>query len=114
MTGYDPDEKLRAYGMPVKSRMDTAVRMIPIGAAPSDPEQRLYEPLEDIVTDKKYVTAQEIVIPAGTEVQLAPNKISRYVPYAGVLLGVTKDTTAEWTMPLDEALETGLIKEITE
>lgn len=66
------------------------------------------------MTDKKYVTAQDIVIPAGTAVQLAPNKISRYVPYAGVLLGVTKDTTAEWTMPLDEALETGLIKEKTE
>lgn len=61
--------------------------------------------------DKTYVTAKEIVIPAGTPVQLAPNKISRFVPYAGVLLGVTNDTTAEWTMPLDEALETGLIKE---
>lgn len=63
------------------------------------------------MNDKTYVTAKEIVIPAGTEVQLAPSKISRFVPYAGVLLGVTKDTTAEWTMPLDEALKTGLIKE---
>lgn len=61
---------------------------------------------------KKYVLTQDITIPAGTEVQIAPNKISRFVPYAGVLLGVTKDTTAEWTMPLDEALETGLVKEI--
>lgn len=61
---------------------------------------------------KKYVTINDIVIPAGTEVQVAPYKVRRFVPFASVLLGVTKDMTAEWTMPVDEAIKTGLIKEI--
>lgn len=70
------------------------------------------DPMETQMASKTYVTAREIVIPAGTPVHLAPNKISRFVPYAGVLLGVTDDSTAEWTMPLDEAVEAGLVKEI--
>lgn len=58
-----------------------------------------------------YVTAKDIVIPAGTEVQMAPYKINRLVPFGMALLGITKDSTAEWSMPLDEAIEAGLIKE---
>lgn len=38
--------------------------------------------------------------------------ISRAVRFGSILLGVTKDVTSEWTIPLDEGLETGLVKEI--
>jgi hypothetical protein len=113
MAGYDPDEKLRAYGLPVRRPVGTAYT--PVGLTPFKEYQHaadITDTMEVQVSAKTYVTAKEIVIPAGTPVQLAPNKISRFVPYAGVLLGVTNDTTAEWTMPLDEAIETGLVKEI--
>lgn len=60
---------------------------------------------------KTYVTTEDITIPAGSLVQIAPSTISRYVPYGSVLIGVTKDSTAEWAMPIDEALAAGLIKE---
>lgn len=64
------------------------------------------------MTDKRYVTTKDITIPAGTEIQIAPHTISRAVRFGSILLGVTKDVTSEWTIPLDEGLETGLVKEI--
>jgi hypothetical protein len=56
-----------------------------------------------------FVTARDIIIPAGTEVGVAPWKTERVVPFACAVVGPTKDTTFEWTMPLDEALEQGLV-----
>ena len=58
-----------------------------------------------------YVTAKDIVIPAGTPVVPAPDVTRRAVPFASVLIGVTDDSTAEWCMPLDEAIEAGLVVE---
>ena len=60
-----------------------------------------------------FVTAQDITIPAGTAVGRAPIRTERHpaCPFASILIGVTEDSTAEWTMPLDEALAAGLIKE---
>lgn len=60
-------------------------------------------------TKESFVTTRDIVIPAGTKVDLAPSQTRRIVPFASVLTAVTKDVTSEWTMPFDEALSTGLI-----
>jgi hypothetical protein len=57
----------------------------------------------------KYVTAKDIVIPAGTEVCPAPSSLTRFVPYASVIIETSKDTVAEWCMPLEEAFDLGLI-----
>lgn len=62
----------------------------------------------------RYITAVEIVIPAGTEVTIAPDEVKRHPAhsYASALLGMTKDSTSEWTMPLSEALQLGFIKQV--
>lgn len=60
---------------------------------------------------KRYVMAKDFVIPEGTEVAVAPNRVARAVPFASAVVGPTNDTTAELTMPLDEAIELGLIRE---
>jgi hypothetical protein len=57
----------------------------------------------------QYITAKDIVIPAGTAVCPAPASITRFVPFASVIVETSKDTMAEWAMPLDEALDLGLI-----
>lgn len=58
-----------------------------------------------------YVTTRDIVIPAGTKVQEAPHRVERATPFVSVLQAASKDSTMEWTMPLDEALELGIIQE---
>lgn len=59
----------------------------------------------------KYRTAKDIVIPAGTEVAGEPPHGSNFfTDRASVLIAVTKDVTAEWSMDLEEAIETGLVE----
>lgn len=58
---------------------------------------------------QRYATKQDIVIPAGTEVGIAAWRVEREAPFAEAVIGPTKDTTFEWSMPLDEALELGLV-----
>ena len=58
----------------------------------------------------RYVTTRDILIPAGTEVTEGPVAISRGVAFASALIAVSKDSTAEWTMPLEEAIDAGLVR----
>lgn len=58
-----------------------------------------------------YVTAKDIVIPAGTPVGEAPWRTERAVPFASVLIATSKDSTAELVIPLDEAIKLGLVVE---
>ena len=60
----------------------------------------------------RYAIAKDIVIPAGTEVGMAPSRTDYISRHAEAIIEVTKDTTAHWRMDLSDALETGLIKEI--
>lgn len=57
-----------------------------------------------------YVTVKDIVIPAGTRVAADGPKTSYTCERASILVAESKDCTSEWSMPLDEALELGLIK----
>jgi hypothetical protein len=67
------------------------------------------------MADKTYRTKKDIIIPAGTEVDVEPAGMRRSigVDFASVVIAVTKDSTAEWTMPLDEAIEEGLVEEVS-
>jgi hypothetical protein len=58
-----------------------------------------------------YVTTRDIVIPAGTEVDISPAGMGRTIhcDFASILTAETKDHTSEWSMPLDEALELGIV-----
>lgn len=58
-----------------------------------------------------YVLARDIVIPTGTKVDVRPSgtRSKIFCDFAEVLISETKDHTSEWTMPLDEALELGII-----
>lgn len=59
----------------------------------------------------RFVTAKDIVIPAGTEVGPAPIRTQYLTPHGEVLVGFDKDTTGNLRFDLDEALSLGLIKE---
>lgn len=64
---------------------------------------------------KKYVTTRDIVIPAGTEVSVDPPHTQSFgTEQVSVLHAESKDCTSEWRMPLDEAIEVGLVKDVTE
>jgi len=60
----------------------------------------------------EYVTTRDILIPAGTRVVSAATRVSRVVPFASALVAVGVNSSAEWTMPLDEAIGAGLVTEI--
>lgn len=66
------------------------------------------------MTKRKYITTRDIVIPAGTEVGPGP-RMSHYgiphVPHVEILQEITRDSTAHWRMPFDEAVAAGLIAE---
>lgn len=70
-----------------------------------------------------YVTTQDIVIPAGTELIQAPARVVRSdkdglpamasgnpAHFVEAIIGPTKDTTFSWTMHIDDALDAGLIR----
>lgn len=72
----------------------------------------------------KYVTTQDIVIPAGTELFQAAARVVRSdedgnpaltsgkpAHFVEAIIGPTKDTTYHWTMHIDDALDAGLIRE---
>ncbi len=59
-----------------------------------------------------YRLARNIVIPAGTPVQIAPVEVRRHGEWASVLKAEGPDSTSEWVIPLDEALELGLIEKV--
>lgn len=71
----------------------------------------------------EYVTAVDIVIPAGTELHEAPGRIIRSdrdgnpaitsgnpAHFVEAIVGPTRDTTFSWTMHIDDAVEAGLIR----
>jgi hypothetical protein len=58
-----------------------------------------------------YRTTRDIVIPAGTEVDVSPpHRVDYFTETAVVLTAVTKDVTSTWHMDLEEALQEGLVK----
>lgn len=72
----------------------------------------------------RYVLAQNITIPAGTELDYAPSKTERCdkhgrpamvsglpAHFVEAVVGPTDDTVFTWTMHIDDALEAGLIRE---
>lgn len=61
---------------------------------------------------KRYVTIQDIVIPAGTELGQAPFRTSRFTNHVDTDIAHGPDMTSTWTMDLSDALEAGLIKEM--
>ena len=62
---------------------------------------------------KVYRTAKEIVIPAGAEVGIDPPHTTEYMTdRAMILIEVTADTTAYWSMDLQEAIDEGLVEEV--
>lgn len=61
---------------------------------------------------KRYRTTKDIVISAGTEVDQGPTRTLRFVPFVEAILAVTKDSTATWSMPLDEAIKNGLVEAV--
>jgi hypothetical protein len=58
-----------------------------------------------------YVTTQDIVIPAGTELTGAPWRIVRSVPFVDAIIGHGPDTTSIWSIDLQEAVALGLVAE---
>lgn len=61
----------------------------------------------------QYVTTRDIVIPAGTLVGQAPDRTTHYTPHGSILVAINKDATADIRFDLDDALQDGLVKEIT-
>ena len=61
---------------------------------------------------KEYVVITDIVIPAGTNISIAPFKTIRYVDFGEAVIGFGKDACGTFTMPLDEMLELNLITEL--
>lgn len=59
----------------------------------------------------KFVTTEDIVIPAGTEVGLGPLKSEYFMPHGEIIIGFDKDTTGSLRFDLEEAQALGLIKE---
>ena len=59
----------------------------------------------------EYVTAQNIVIPAGTPVQRA-SWSSRKTDFASAVIGPDKDTHFEWSMAFEDAERLGLVKAV--
>jgi hypothetical protein len=60
----------------------------------------------------KYRTTEDIIIPAGAEVDVDPPHGRNFVTaYATVLMEIGKDITAEWLVDLDEAIKAGIIEE---
>lgn len=58
----------------------------------------------------KYVTARDIVIPAGTPVFRGSWKSSKS-DFAQVVGGPSKDTHFEWNMAFEDAVADGLVRE---
>lgn len=55
--------------------------------------------------------AVDVVFPAGLPVGAAPAKTERNEAHVSVLLALSRDVTAELTLPLCDARELGLIRE---
>jgi hypothetical protein len=67
------------------------------------------------MANKKYRTTKDIVIPAGTEVDAdPPHKTQYYSESAVILTAVTNDVTSEWRMDMQEAIDEGLVEEVTD
>jgi hypothetical protein len=60
---------------------------------------------------KRYVTTQDILIPAGTEVGAPPQRSSRWGEDYEAVVGHGRDHTSYWTVNLDDAIELGLVRE---
>lgn len=69
-----------------------------------------------------YILMKDIVIPAGTELFIAPARVDRSdkdgrpalasgkpAHFVEAIIGPTKDTMFNWTMHIDDALASGLI-----
>lgn len=63
----------------------------------------------------RYVLARDLIIPAGTEVDFEPagRRTTFGIPFASIIIGMSRDSTAEFTMPMDEAVALGVVVECT-
>lgn len=61
---------------------------------------------------RKFQLKNDFLIPAGTEVGVAPFAVRRIETFGEALISLSKDATAELTFDLIEALELGLIEEV--
>lgn len=60
-------------------------------------------------TSKRYVLAQDIVIPAGTPLGPSPNRIVHFVPHTMAVIAHGKDHCSRWNIDLEEALSIGIV-----
>lgn len=63
---------------------------------------------------KRYRLLKDFVIPAGHEFYINPAGTSRkiYVPFAEAVVPLDEDRSADFALPLQEALQLGMIEEI--
>jgi len=63
---------------------------------------------------RRFVLAKDLVIPAGTPIDIEPAGTKRTigVEYASLVgdIGADKDSSWEWSMDLEEAIRVGLVK----
>jgi hypothetical protein len=64
---------------------------------------------------KKYRTTKDILIPAGTDIDVHPShrRVVYCTDLAFVLTAITRDVTSEWHMDLGEAIKTGVVEEVS-
>lgn len=65
---------------------------------------------------KKYRLTADFVVPAGHTFLVAPPGLTRkiYVPFVEADIPMDEDRTAVLSMPLEEALQLGIVEEITD
>ena len=58
----------------------------------------------------EHQTVQKLTIENGTRVDVEPPHTRTYaIPMASILIAMSDDSTAEFLMPLDEAIELGFV-----
>lgn len=57
-----------------------------------------------------FVTTQDIVIPAGTELAAPPSHSSRWAENHEAVVGHGRDHVSYWTVDIEDALKLGLVK----
>jgi hypothetical protein len=90
----------------------------PHAAEPYDPTKlrTIRYPKGTRMDDKKYRLAKDVIIAAGTAVDVDPvgTNVRYDSPHACVKIAVTNDITAEWAMDLEEAVEQGIVEAVSE
>jgi len=60
----------------------------------------------------RYVTTEDIVIPAGTELSASPSKVAYYSDHVDAAIEHGPNVSSTWRMDLEEGLDLGLIQEV--